>query len=109
MTSILLLLLLFQPTSLKPSEAAKAAGTTATVCGKITRTYYAQRAKGKPTFLDMGRDFTIVIWGRDRSRFGKAPETEFRDREACSTGPIGLYRGRAQTIVTRLEQIKPQN
>jgi hypothetical protein len=63
---------------LTTSEAKQHVGETATVCGVVASARYSERARGKPTFLDIDKAypqqiFTVVIWGDNRAKFG-APE-----------------------------------
>jgi DNA/RNA endonuclease YhcR with UshA esterase domain len=49
-------------------------------------------------------DFTILIWGSARSKFG-APETKYKDAKVCVTGKITSYRGKPEIIATEPSQI----
>jgi hypothetical protein len=55
-------------------------GETLTVEGPVVSAHYASDSNGKPTFLNVGKDypdpgrFTVVIWGEDRGRFSSPPE-----------------------------------
>jgi hypothetical protein len=60
---------------LTPAEAKQHIGETATVCGVVASGRYSERARGRPTFLDMDKAypqqvFTVVIWGENRAKFG---------------------------------------
>src|ERR1700693_5961808 len=84
---------------MSPEDAQHHVGETATVCGTVASAHYSPQSRGKPTFLDMGHaypdeDFTAVIWGDDRSKFG-APES-LTGQRVCVTGPISQYRGRPE-------------
>jgi hypothetical protein len=84
-----------------PEDARAHAGKRVTVCGKVTRAYYAVRAKGRPTFLTLGeRGVTLVIWDRDRPKWERAPESHLHG-ELCATGTVRLYRGQAQMTVRK--------
>ena len=52
-----------------PQEAAAHAGEYACVSGQITRVFWAQQSNGRPTFIDFGRAFTVIIWEEDRPWF----------------------------------------
>jgi hypothetical protein len=73
-------------------------GRYATIRGRVAGTKYASTSNGSPTFLNMGVDYpssrrvTVVIWGRNRARFG-APETRYRRRMICVRGYVDTYRG----------------
>lgn len=49
--------------------------------------------------------FTVVIWGRNRTKFG-APEKTFSKKEICVTGKIESYRGVPQIEASNPNQIK---
>lgn len=115
---ILFLILLSATTAsaqnkLKASEAKDHVGQTATVCGNVASTHYAASSNRQPTFLNLdaaypNQIFTIVIWGNDRSKFGK-PKTEFNHKNVCVTGVISEYRGVPEIIATEPSQIKTSN
>ena len=82
---------------LTAAEAKDHAGETATVCGNVVSTRYAASTKGQPTFLNLDKPypnqiFTVVIWGSNRSKFGR-PEVEYNEKRICVTGKITEYRG----------------
>ena len=99
--ALALVLLIVQPAlaqkKLTAAEAKDHVGDTATVCGNVVSTRFASSTKGQPTFLNLDKPypnqiFTIVIWGSNRSRFGK-PEVEYNEKRICVTGKIAEYRG----------------
>jgi hypothetical protein len=110
---ILALLVLFAPApagTITPEEAAKFTGRQETVCGKVFRAFYAAKAKGQPTLLNLAgvssaRVFTVVIWGEDRNKFEKPPESLYSGKEVCVTGRIKIYRGHPEIIVRNPSQI----
>lgn len=94
--------------NLAPSEAANHVGENATVCGFVASAQYADRSRGRPTFLNLGhaypnQDVAAVIWGDERSKFG-APET-LAGKRVCVTGDITLYRGRPEVILHDTSQL----
>ena len=94
---------------LLPVEASKHVGETATVCGTVVSAHYAPRSRGQPTFLDLGHaypneDFTAVIWGEDRPKFG-APEDLQGQRICVSAVPSTLYRGRPELTLHDTSQL----
>jgi DNA/RNA endonuclease YhcR with UshA esterase domain len=98
-----------QPIS--PEEAQNYVGKLKTVCGKVASTHYANRSKGHPTFLNLNKPypsqvFTVVIWGSDRSKFGKPPEYLYSDKEVCVIGKITVFRGTPEIIVKDPSQIR---
>lgn len=97
--------------SITPLEAAAHIGDVANVCGYVASTRYLPRGR-RPTFLNMGRpypdqDFTVVILGVDRTKFGEAPERAFRDKDICVTGRIEVYRGKPQIVVREAGAVRP--
>jgi hypothetical protein len=93
-------------------EAKNHIGETATVCGRVASTRYADKSKGQPTFLNLDEPypteiFTILIWGDDRPKFG-APETKYRDANVCVTGKISSYRNSPEIVATDATQIVVQ-
>jgi hypothetical protein len=93
-------------------EAKNHIGETATVCGRVASTRYADKSKGQPTFLNLDEPypteiFTILIWGDDRPKFG-SPETKYRDAKVCITGKISSYRSSPEIVATDANQIVVQ-
>jgi DNA/RNA endonuclease YhcR with UshA esterase domain len=90
-------------------NAANHVGQTTTVCGVVASTKYAANSRSQPTFLDMGRpypneDFTAVISGSDRAKFG-APETTLSGKRICVTGQVRDHRGKLGIIVSDPSQL----
>lgn len=95
--------LLYFAATLTAAQAASHVGEQATVCGTVASARYAERSKGKPTFLNFDKPFphaifTVVIWDADRKKFD-APEEKYRDRQLCATGKIESYRDAPQIII----------
>jgi len=93
-------------------EARQHIGEQATVCGVVASARYAERTRGKPTFLNLDKPypnqiFTIVIWGEDRAKFG-TPETKYLDKRICVSGMIRNYQGEPETMPTEPSQIQEQ-
>ena len=91
------------------SEAKDHVGETATVCGNVVSTRYAASTKGQPTFLNLDKPypnqiFSIVIWGSNRSKFGR-PEVDYAGKRICVTGKITEYRGVPEVAVDASAQI----
>jgi len=92
-------------------DAGKHAGSTATVEGPVVGTEYASGSNGKPTFLNVGKPypdparFTVVIWGEDRGKFSKPPESLYKGKDICVSGLIQMYRGSPQIIVDSPDHI----
>lgn len=94
---------------LTTAEAKSHIGETATVCGEVVSTRYAASTKGHPTFLNLDKpypkqEFTIVIWGEDRGKFG-TPEDAYRDKRVCVTGKLVEYRGKPEVIANDPKQL----
>lgn len=113
MRRLLALLLLASLSSLAqsvaPKDASEHIGKTATVCGKVASSRYAERVNGQPTFLNLDEPhprhiFTVVIWGRHRAAFG-SPET-LLGKSICVTGRVSEFKGKPQIQATQPEQIK---
>lgn len=80
-----------------PEQAAAHVGERALVCGRVADAAYPEGVRGRPTFLNFERPypdqpFTAVIWGRDRSKFGR-PEVAYRNVGLCVAGRIGEHEG----------------
>ena len=87
---------------LAATEAKNHLGEIATVCGNVVSTRYAASSKGQPTFLNLDKPypaqiFTIVIWGGNRSKFGK-PEGDYNGKRVCVRGKIAEYRGTPEIV-----------
>ena len=92
------------------SEAKNHVGEKATVCGKVVSSHYASTSKGQPTFLNLDEpypkeEFTILIWGSDRPKFGK-PEETYRDKDVCVVGKISSHKGVPEIAATEPGQIQ---
>jgi len=94
---------------LAAAEAKDHIGETATVCGSVVSTRYASSTKGQATFLNLDKPypnqvFTVVIWGSNRSKFGR-PEVEYNKKRICVTGKISLFRGVPENVADDRGQI----
>lgn len=100
--------------SSQPGPAAATATTgnkPTTVCEKVYSTRLM--AASQITFLNLGGEYpnqklSIVIKGKDRSKFPVAPELAFKDKTICVTGIISDYNGKPEIVVTDPDQIKIQ-
>ena len=84
-----------QTGSIPSSEAKNHVGERSTVCGIVVDAHFVSSGKGQPTFLHFGEPypnqiFTVVIWGRDRAKFGR-PEVQYLEKNICVTGKISSY------------------
>src|SRR5215472_12502015 len=98
------------PKKLTAAEAKQHFGETATVCGEVVSANYAGSSKGHPTFLNLDQPypkqiFTVVIWGENRSKFGK-PEEDYKRKQICARGKITAYAGLPEMVVSNPRQIR---
>jgi hypothetical protein len=94
---------------LTANEAKEHFGETATVCGAVVSARYADSTKGQPTFLNLDKPypsqvFTVVIWGDNRSKFGK-PENDYNGKRICVTGKITAYAGLPEIVAEDPKQL----
>ena len=94
---------------LRPEDAVRHIGETATVCGVVASAKFEANARSKPTLLDLGKAyphavFTAVIYVDNRCKFG-TPETSRRGRRICVTGQISDYRGKPEIVLTDPSQL----
>ena len=93
-------------------EAKDHIGERTTVCGPVAGTKYGSTSSGKPTWLNMGKDypsserFVVFIWGENRGNFPQPPESYYADKDICVTGLIVEYEGVPEIEVTSPEQIQ---
>jgi len=86
-------------------QAKRYVGLTKTVKGPVEGTKYASSSKGRPTFLNIGKNypnrarFMVVIWGKYRSAFPFRPEVFYRGKTVLATGKIRMYKGSAEMFV----------
>ena len=94
-------------------DAASHMGEIGTVCGLVVSPKFAMRSKGQLTFLHLDRPypnhiFTVVIWGKDRPKFGR-PDMTFAGKRICVHGLIAEYEGRPEMMATDPSQITSLN
>jgi hypothetical protein len=94
-----------QPVCSAPEEASARVGELACIEGVVTDAVWAAQSRGRPTFLDFGPHFTIVIWQGDRAKFDPPPET-LRGQRVRVQGRIETYRGKPQIVVSHPAQIE---
>ena len=93
------------------TRARAMVGRVATIKGRVAGTFFASSSNGSPTFINVGADypsgrrFTVVIWGSDRSRFGR-PEVKYAGRTICVRGVIETYQGVPEIEVGAPSQIR---
>jgi len=94
-------------------EARGLVGDRAIVCGEVVNAVFVSDTGGQPTFLNLDRPhpdqpFDVVIWGRDRGRFGSPPERLYRGAGICVSGRVTSHRGVPRIEVRTPEQIRFQ-
>ncbi|XZF14530.1 S1/P1 nuclease [Chitinophagaceae bacterium MMS25-I14] len=94
-----------------PDDAINHIGQQVTVCGKVYGGKYLDQANGTPTFINMGAaypnsPFTVVIFGSDRDKLSYKPETYLDGKTICVTGKVKEYKGKAEIVVSKEQQIK---
>ena len=109
MAAVLLWPLSGEAADLTPQEAPQHIGQTATVCGTVSSAHYAAQARGRPTFLNLGKPFpaetfTVLIWGRHRSAFG-TPEKTLAGKRICVTGAIQKHGSGAEIVLRDPHQL----
>jgi hypothetical protein len=72
----------------------------------VTNVFWAQQSNGRPTFVDLGGRFTVVIWEEDRAKFQPTPEA-WRGATLTVWGVIEIYRGEAEIILRSPAQFAP--
>lgn len=92
------------------AEAVKHVAEKAIVCGKVFGVKFLDKAKGQPTFLNVGAvypnsPFTVVIFGDTRKTFAESPEKLYTGKNICVTGTIKEYKGKAEIVITKAEEI----
>ncbi len=80
------------------------------VCGVVASARYAERSKGRPTFLNLDKPypnaiFTALIWGEDRSKFDQ-PEIRLLEKRICTTGIITQYKGAPEMVLRQPSQLR---
>lgn len=86
------------------TKAGDFVGRSGSFRGPVVSATYRGRAKGQPTFLNIGapygdpRRLVVVVWGRNRSKFD-APERQYDGAQVAVTGTVRDYRGVAQIEV----------
>jgi len=93
-------------------QAKSHVGEKRSVHGTVKGAEYSTSSTGRPTFLNVGKDypskarFTVVIWGKDRGNFPFRPEVKYRGKTIIATGRISTYKGVAQMFVRSPSAIK---
>lgn len=100
----------YPQTKVPASEAGRHIGEKVVVCGKVYGVKFLDKAKGEPTFLNVGAaypnsPFTVVIFGETRKLLTDAPEKLYNGKNVCVTGIVKEYKGKAEIVVSKPEEI----
>jgi hypothetical protein len=92
-------------------DAVNHLGETQTVRGKVADTVFLSSSKDQTTFLNLDHPFpnytlTVLIHGRDRSKFATAPDELFKGKSISVTGKIESRGEKFQIVVTDPGQIE---
>ncbi len=92
---------------LNVEESINNIGKKVTVCSKV----YSIRASASITQINIGGKFpntplTVVIFGKSYENFKMAPEEMYKDKNICVKGIIEEYKGKAQIVVEKPEDIE---
>ena len=93
-----------------PAQAKAYVGKKAVVCGTVASASFLEKSKNSPTFLNLDAAyprhvFTVVIWGKDRQKFGK-PETGYLKKRICATGTVEVFKKIPQIVASDPAQIR---
>lgn len=86
-------------------NASSKEGSSATIRGPVVTTTYRKLVNGAPTYLNMGAAFpdrsrvTVVIWGKNRTKFSNDPEAAYDGKNVAVTGVVSDYRGTLQMVI----------
>jgi DNA/RNA endonuclease YhcR with UshA esterase domain len=88
------------------TEAINNIGKKVTICAKV----FSVRSTASITQINLGGKYpntplTIVIFGKSYENFKGSPEELFKDKNVCVKGTIEEYKGKAQIIVEKPEDI----
>jgi len=95
--------------SIAPAQAKDFVGKKATVCGVVASAVYLEKGKDQPTLLNLDQAypkqvFTVVIYGKDRKKFGK-PEAAWLRKKLCATGAVTSFKDVPQIVASDPKQI----
>lgn len=87
-------------------DAMKYVGKKVTICARV----YGVKISDKVTFLNLGDKFpnsllTVVIFDKDRNNFPFPADEMYNDRNVCVIGEIVEYKGKAEIIVSKPQDI----
>jgi len=90
------------------NDASSNIGQTVKVCSMV---YGTKELKSGMTFINLGSAYpnsplTLVIYGDDKSNFKQNPSSYYDGKRVCVTGKVSDYKGKAQIIIHREEDIQ---
>jgi DNA/RNA endonuclease YhcR with UshA esterase domain len=105
-TSSLITATVFAQTKIPVDSASKHIGEKVVVCSEV----YGVKSLDKVTFINLGASYpnsplTIVIFAKDRPNFKESPEKLYGNQPICVTGELKEYKGKAEIIVERPDEI----
>lgn len=88
-------------------------GQKVTVCSKVFGTHVTKGEK-PVTYLNLGAAYpnqklTLVIFQKDKPNFPPTPEEYYNLQEVCATGKLKEYKGRAEMILSKKDEIEILN
>ena len=97
----------FGQAKIPADSASKHIGETVTICSTI----YGVKAMEKVTFINVGSAYpnaplTLVIFAKDLVNFNDTLAKLYNNKSICVTGIIKEYKGKAEIIVNKEDQIK---
>jgi DNA/RNA endonuclease YhcR with UshA esterase domain len=97
----------FSQSKIPADSAYKHIGETLTICSTV----YGVKAMEKVTFINLGSAYpnaplTLVIFTKDLGNFSDTPQKLYNNKSICVTGIIKEYKGKAEIIVSKQDQIK---
>ncbi len=92
-----------------PAQAKDFVGKKAVVCGTVASASYIEKGKDSPTLINLDaaypkQIFTVVIYGKDRKKFGK-PEADYLKKKVCASGTVTLFKKLPQIVVSEPVQL----
>jgi DNA/RNA endonuclease YhcR with UshA esterase domain len=94
-------------TKVDVNDVNKHTGETVIVCSKV----FGVKTLDKVSFLNLGANYpdsplTIVIFAANRKNFKDSIETLYNGKEVCVTGKVVNYKGKAEIIISKPEEIQ---
>lgn len=82
-------------------------GKTITICEKVTATH---ETKGGNVLLNFGKPypnnvFSVIIFKRDRNKFGYNPLEFLQGKTICLTGTVIMYKGKPEIVIKNETEI----